>query len=188
VGALTACDVQPNGHYEGETMLALHGTITNQLATPPDGVELALWWYASGSSSGPPAELPPGFVLFSPEPVNGTFPSDFELDVMIPPPPEDIFNFVMPADHGDPMAFGQIAAIDPNTNMVLGVVLHHVVVYLPAPSQHIGLVTQPGMPAGYHLIEHTLVCDTLHGWQEVGPATTHLSLELGGPLSTSCPP
>jgi hypothetical protein len=187
--ALCACDVQPSGGYEGEPLLALGGTIENQLATPPDHVKLVLLWYVSGWSVGPSGDLPPDFVPWSPTPVSGTFPSDFMLDVFVPPPKNDLFDFTKPADQGDLMALAQIAAIDPDQHKVLGVVLDHVVAYLPQTAQHNGIYTRAGTPAGYHLEElPPPTCGVGPGWQEVDPATDHLSMVLGGPLIQDCPP
>jgi hypothetical protein len=187
VGAsvLGACDVQPSGHYEGEALLSLQGTVENQLAVPPDHVKVILYWYASGWEIGPNGELPPDFVPWSPVQVDGTFPSDFTLDVFVPPPKKDIFDFTMPADQGDFMAMARIAAIDPSGHQLLGVVLHTLAVYLPQETQHNGIWTRAGMPAGYHLMQlQPPYCGAGPGWQEVDPTATHLSLELGGPLDS----
>jgi hypothetical protein len=184
-GMLAACDVQPNGSYEGESLLTLDGTVGNELAAPPDQVKVVLWWYASGWQAGPNGELPADFVPWSPVQVDGTFPSDFHLEVFVPPPANDIFDFTMPADQGDLMAMARIAAIDPSEHTLLGAVLHAVVVYLPQQAQHNGIYTRSGMAKGYHLVQQQPpYCGTGPGWQDVDPASTHLSLELGGPLES----
>jgi hypothetical protein len=188
IGGLCACDVQPNGKYEGEPLLVLGGAVDNQLSTTPARIDVVLWWAASGWSVGPDGAPPPGFVPFSDVAVTGTFPSDFQLDVFVPPPSGSIFDFAMPADQGDPMALGFIAALDMDANRIVGMVLAYNVIYLPEIGQHRGIYEPDlGMAAGYHLIHQQTTCGTGPGPIEADPATTDLALVLGGPLMPTCP-
>jgi hypothetical protein len=109
VGA-AACDAQNDGNYQGEPLTTVRGTIVNgdPSAIPPDA-ELAIVWtiLVDGvDANGKP--LPHSDSVAEKITVSPTFPSSFEFDVHLPPPPDairDVYGIDTPLAVGSLVVF-----------------------------------------------------------------------------------
>lgn len=122
---LAACASQATPRYEGEPLAVIRGTVkvapqpAGSTAQPPSGMSAAILWQAltfgdgkATSTTVDPAN--PHRWVATPTPVTGSFPADFEIAILTPPPA----NRLVACDPSDPnsarIAWGAVIAIGPN--------------------------------------------------------------------------
>lgn len=125
---LTACASQVTPRYEGEPLAVIRGTVKvapqpmGSTAQPPSGMSAAILWQALtlGDGKATASTLDPAHPrrwVATPTPVTGSFPADFEIAILTPPPA----NRLVACDPSDPnsprIAWGAVIAIGPNATV-----------------------------------------------------------------------
>jgi hypothetical protein len=163
---------QQNSSYTGQPLAVLNGTVTTAGTGQPPALEVALGWL--GAAVGVPfggTPIPLNQPEISPVAVSGQFPSAFTLDLMTPPPDDDLIPCPNPPTGGDDegpepghFGFAGIAAIPPGADggendlslPVYGEAFEFRVVYVDQDITSCDWLSQfvvPVLTKGYHLVQ-----------------------------------
>lgn len=159
--AASACDAQNDGAYQGEPLATIRGTIVNELPGIPPDAELAVVWDVPAYS--PTTGKLEGLAgrVAEKATVTPTFPSNFQFDIHLPPPPDAVFERYV---QGNPAAYGQLivfkagtvttGSLDAQAYMDAAIAqADEGILYLPtAPSAYAAAIMGGASTPGFHLL------------------------------------
>jgi hypothetical protein len=151
---LAACDSQVDSNHQGEALVALKGSVTDQRSQPAAvPAEIAVVYTVDGPSY--------DFAAGERVTVSSQFPAQFEIDIFEPPAPGLLNTF----EGGQRVAIGLVMAVKPGTQLdseealaggFLGLDPNHMLVYFENPvvagSRLSDLFHGPA-DAGFHIFD-----------------------------------
>jgi hypothetical protein len=161
VALAAGCQAQNDGSYQGDAQATLRGTIRNALTSVPPDAELAIVWQ-SPPINGPDGKVHGGGLLAAEKAtVTPTFPSNFQVEIHLPPPDTAIWDRY---STGTPVAAAELVVMRAGTvhsgplssddyNAGLLALADDTIFYLPAaPTPYGGAVLGGVSTAGFHLV------------------------------------
>lgn len=152
IPAISACDSQVDGNYNGPPLARLEGTVRNMRTLGCEGAEVAILWAdRSGGSN---------LLAGDPVEVESEFPGTFRFSLYAPP--DDMMIRSYP--DGSRIGIAYIvsgAALHVETSLtsldnIFGMDLDHLLAYLPADvvaDSHVFTLLRGASRAGFHLYE-----------------------------------